>query len=818
MTWNFLGSLAPGEGIALHVPAILTAGTPNGTAIGFTAQANATGLQANASYTAEVQSAIAYPYDLAIEQDADPVQPGAQLTYTMTYGFRAVVGQAATVLRLHPPTGTTVVSASDGGSAVAGGDIEWPLGTLTPGDGGVRRLTVQVNPSLPVGTLLPVQAVIRRSDTTGAKRANAIGRVQAPQALRMAIETAPDPVRPGESVDEAVTITNPSVNGITATLDVVVSDLVDSFFDTTTLGGGICGAFSNGNQCERRARVRFTINVPPKDGVTVHLNPFVSAATQNGAVVRFRAYLLNAQGQNITTARSALHVETAPIWELAVDEDRDPVGATDVYIYRLTARHRPTDAAPADGLLSIALPSGVTMVSASDGGMLMDGSVHWDLGALDPGRAVSREVTVQVGAAVVPASTLAAEAVVRTASDPLAATRVRTLTRTAFGSPLAFSAVVHPDPVRPGDVLDAELTVTNSGASALPGLRIEARLPDGVDAFSQGSAAGATCSPFTLMCAPREVVRFTVGGGVPAGGSATVRIPPIVSASTAGGTLLRLQMRAMDLSGNPLQGRNAVLSRSVVVASARSFDLALNATPDPVTPGQMLTYTLHYGRLAAGGATAAMLHLQLPPNVFFISATDGGVAVGDDGAEWALGTLAAGEEGSVELTAVVDAVLPGTALHARAALRDADDEASEVRAEVVTVAGTSPLAFAISATPDPVQHGHALTVSLSVTNNGASTVGNLSVEAVVPAEANTVVDNTTTGGGLCGPFSFNNCTPGTRIGWTIPSVSPGQTVTVTMPPTIRVDVPAGTVVRLVGRLQSALGAAPIFATTAVTVN
>jgi hypothetical protein len=77
ITWNFLGSLNPGEGIVLHAPPILSVGTPNGTMVAFTAQADATGLQATASYSAEVQSAIAYPYDLAVEQDADPVQPGA---------------------------------------------------------------------------------------------------------------------------------------------------------------------------------------------------------------------------------------------------------------------------------------------------------------------------------------------------------------------------------------------------------------------------------------------------------------------------------------------------------------------------------------------------------------------------------------------------------------------------------------------------------------------------------------------------------------------------------------------------------------------
>jgi len=818
ISWNFLGGLDPGTGITLHVPAILSVGTPNGTPIAFSAHASATGLEAIAAYSAEVQSAIAYPYDLAIEQDSDPVQPGARLTYTMTYGFRAVVGQANSVLRLHAPNGTTVVSASDGGTAVAGGDIEWGLGTLKPGDGGVRRLTVQVDASTPVGSLLPAQATIRRSDNSGAKRANLVGRVQAAQALRLAIETAPDPARPGDSVDESVTITNPSTSGAGATLEVVVEDLVDSFVDNTTLGGGICGAFSLGNSCDRRARVRFPVLVPPKDGITVHLNQVISAATQNGAVARFRAYLLNGQNLNITTARSAVRVETAPSWDLTVDEDRDPVGPGDTLTYHLTTRLRPSEPASADGVLSFTLPNDATLVAASDGGMLMDGTVHWDLDALAPGTAVRRDVTVQVENDVVPASALGAEALVQKANDPLAATRVHLLTRTAAGVPLSLATSISPLPARPGEPLETELTVTNTGASALSSLRIEARLPDGIDAFSQGQSPSANCSPTTLQCSPREVIRWTIGGELPAGGSATVRMPPLVSAGDADGTLLHFQLRATDLGGGPTDGRNSVLSRTVVVEAAPSFDLALTASPNPVTPGQMLTYTLHYGRLAAASATAAVLHLQLPPNVYFVSATGGGVAVGDDAAEWNLGALAGGEEGSVELSSVVDAVLPGTALHAGATLRDSGDLESGEQAEVVTIAGTAPLAFAISAAPDPVAPGGLLTISLSVTNNGTGTYGNLSVEGLVPQEANTFLDNTTTGHGSCGGFSFNNCPPGTRVAWNIPSVGPHETVTVSMPPTIRANVPSGTVIPLIGRLQISLGSPPILATGAVTVD
>ncbi|MEO8602099.1 MAG: hypothetical protein ABI629_05940 [bacterium] len=816
MTWRFIGSLAPGEGLTLRVPPIIAAGTPNGTQIAFSGTATADALTATATYTAEVQSSISYPFDLALDQDREPVPAGSLLTYTVAFGFRAVVGSADSVLRLQPPPGTSFVAASDGGAPIAGGDVEWGLGTLTPGDGGIRRLTVQVDAQAPNGRLLPAQASIQ-ADSKGAKRANLINRVQAAQPLGLTMETNPDPARPGDNVEVAVTITNPSTTGTMATLDVVVPDLVDTFTDGTTMGGGICGPFTPGSVCERRARVRFSVNVPPRDGVTVRLDPIVNAAAQNGAVIHFQAYLVNVQGSNIAAARSAVHVETAPIWDLAVDEDRDPVGAADLLTYVLTARHRPSDAAPVDALLALQLPAGVTLVSASDDGTLADGHVSWDLGTLALGEIARREVAVRVDNAIAPATMLAAEAVLRSASDSLAAQRVRTLTRTAFGSPLALSIVAHPDPVRQGESLETELTVSNTGDTAIGGYRFEARLPDGVDAFFASLSTGANCSNVTLQCASRELVRW-VGPGVPVGGSATVRMPPIVSNSTPDGTLLRLQVRVSDLSGGPTGNRNSVLSRTVVVDGDTPFDLALTATPDPVTPGQMLVYTLHYGRPAVTAATSAVLHLQLPAGVFFVSASDGGVAVGDDAAEWNLGALAAG--GSVQLTAVVDAVLPGSVLQARATIEDAGEAHSVKRAEVVTTAGTSPLVFTLSAAPDPVLPGSVVTVSMSVTNNGVSAVNNLSLEGIVPPESNGFLDNTTSGGGggRCGAFTFNTCATNARVLWSIPTIGAGQTVTVTMPPPIRPALAPGRVVRFIGRLQENISAPPILAIDAVTVG
>ncbi len=813
ITWNFIGNLAPGEGITLRVPPIVAPGTPNGTLLTFTGIAGASGLSAMSTYTAVVQSSIAFPFDLAINQERDPVAPGDLLTYTVAYGYRAVVNQADTVLRVHPPAGTSFVGATDGGAPTAGGDIEWDVGTLSTGDGGIRRFTVMVDEDLHEGSLLVAQASIQRRDGTGVKRANAVTWVQAAPPLQVEIETNPNPARPGQHVEVAMTVTNPANTARTATLELVVPDLVDTFTDGNVTGGGVCGPFTPGSPCERRARVQWTLVVPPRDGVTVRADPIVSAATQSGSLIQIQARLANLQKSYVASARRAVRVDADSIWELFLDDERDPVAPAETYTYRLTARHRPTDPNPVDGVLELALPAEVSVTEVRDGGIVTLGMVQWPLAAVASNAVVTREVTVQVDAGAQPATVLAAEAVLRDTNNTLAEQRARTLTRVALGSPMLLSALVHPDPVRRGEVLETQLTVTNTGAANISGARLDVFMPGGTDPFFASLSNGAICSNVTLQCAPREIARWN-SSPIPSGGSSTVRFGPIVSAATADGTLLRLHARAGDQGQT---SRDSVISRTIVVDGQTPFDLAVNESADPIIPGQILTYTLHFGRRAATEASDAVLRLQFPTGTFFVSSADGGVQVEDDVVEWELGPLAAGEEGSRQVNVVVDSLLEGTPLQARATIQDGDDATSRKRAEAVTTAGTPALVFSVGAAPDPVLPGGTVTVSLAVTNNSASTLMNLSVEGIVPPEANTLLDSATTGGGVCGASPPNSCTPRTRILWNIPSITPGQTVTVTMPPVIRANVPPGTVVFFVGRFQQNISTPPIIATDSVTV-
>src|SRR4029079_16629848 len=81
---------------------------------------------------------------LAMNEDSDPVKPGAQLTYTILVGNTGNQNlpiSAAGVLTATIPAGTSFVSASGGGAA--GGDgVQWSFGSVDPG--GSRRYTYTV--------------------------------------------------------------------------------------------------------------------------------------------------------------------------------------------------------------------------------------------------------------------------------------------------------------------------------------------------------------------------------------------------------------------------------------------------------------------------------------------------------------------------------------------------------------------------------------------------------------------------------------------------------------------------------------------------
>ncbi len=169
VTWN-LGDQNPGA--SGSVTMIVQTATPleNGLAIANTAELSESGFF-NVSTTAGASVTISSSHTLTTSKVAEPepVEAGAQLTYTISYEAQGNSPTGQVVLTDTLPAHTSFVSASDGGSE-AGGVVTWDLGDLLPRASGTTQasgsvtLVVQVDTPLINGLILENTATLSDAD------------------------------------------------------------------------------------------------------------------------------------------------------------------------------------------------------------------------------------------------------------------------------------------------------------------------------------------------------------------------------------------------------------------------------------------------------------------------------------------------------------------------------------------------------------------------------------------------------------------------------------------------------------------------------
>src|SRR5438552_16247698 len=98
----------------------------------------------------------------------------------------------------------------------------------------------------------------------------------------------------------------------------------------------------------------------------------------------------------------------------------------------------------------------------------------------------------------------------------------------------------------------------------------------------------------------------------------------------------------------PTRRSSDLASVGTTVTSAPLLTITKSAAPSPVSPGATLTYTLAYANTGTANASGVVLSDTVPANTTFVSATGGGTLSGSV-VSWAVGGLAAGASGSVQL-------------------------------------------------------------------------------------------------------------------------------------------------------------------------
>lgn len=176
-----------------------------------------------------------------------------------------------------------------------------------------------------------------------------------------------------------------------------------------------------------------------------------------------------------------------------------------------------------------------------------------------------------------------------------------------------------PDPVVAGTNLTYELSVSNSGPSSATGVVVKDQLPAGVSIVSVTASNGGTCNAGV----PGDSTRPTTCNfnTMLSGDSRTMTIVVSVLPQTTG--VLHNDAR---VSSETADGNNANNKATTTTTVTSEADMSVTKTdsPDPVSAGAELTYTLKVSNAGPSTATDVQLTDNLPPEVTFSSATISG--------------------------------------------------------------------------------------------------------------------------------------------------------------------------------------------------
>ena len=199
--------------------------------------------------------------------------------------------------------------------------------------------------------------------------------------------------------------------------------------------------------------------------------------------------------------------------------------------------------------------------------------------------------------------------------------------------------------------------------------------------------------------------------------------------------------RAGNAVGRGLRGRIKAFAAAAVIALLSAGALAADPqiasfidSPDPVAAGGLVTYSARIDNSAVDAAVNVRVAVPVPAGATFVSATVPCVLVASS-VECNLGNVAGNGTDIRNLAFVFRANGPGPAALSAIATLVADNDintANNVQTQTTTVIEGGDLRLAKTATPNPVVGGANISYTLTASNAGPNTSGNIVITDNLP--------------------------------------------------------------------------------------
>lgn len=532
--------------------------------------------------------------------------------------------------------------------------------------------------------------------------------------------------------------------------------------------------------------------------LTVVLTAGSSAAVGSDVIASTVAVTASAEPR-LNTGDDAATLTTSVARQIdltvALAESIDPVvagsGAGNLTYVATVLNLGPSDASGVELGQALTLPSGVSLdtITPSTGSF---SAPTWTLGALPAGASATLTAVLTAGSGAQPGSDVVATSLTVTASnEPRLNTGddgVSAATSIVRQVDLRVTIVETVDPVTagsgPGNLIHIT-SVSNLGPSDATGITLESAptLPAGVTADTITPSQGAYSAP-----------QWTVGS-LAAGASATLSAVLTVGPTAAAGDTLTTAAAVTAVDQPRINPDDDTASETTAIGRQVDLQLTQSESIDPVVAGSgagNLSYVITVRNLGPSSASGVTVRdfLTLPAGVTIDAITP---STGSFTAPtWTLDDLALGASETLTVVLTVDGTAAaGTdVILSDAAVTGANEPLinpfDDAAAVSTSVGRQVDLAVSHVATTDPVVAGSAignLSFVATVTNLGPSSASSVVLSEVLTLPAAVTVDSITPSQGTFGATT-----------WTLGSLAPGASATLTAVLTVAPSAASGAVV------------------------
>jgi uncharacterized repeat protein (TIGR01451 family) len=612
--------------------------------------------------------------DLDVDKSAlpDPATAGTDETFTITVTNQGPSDNAGYTLTDVLPADTTFVSAS---GACADSD---PSGTVTctstglaAGASDVFTITVHIASGFTDGGTLSNTAAIATNATPDPDSSNdsatsttTVNRSADVADLKVDTE---DPVTAGTSLTYTIIVTN---NGPSDAASVTLTDdLPDELTDATYCIGAGCSPTTPWPLSNTIALGDIVADTSVEVTITATVDPSTPAGTLIINMATAQSPTDDPDSFNNADTEDTTVVTSADL-SVVKSDSPDPVVAGTNLAYTITINNGGpsdaqtvvlTDGVPANTtFVSATAPAGWTLVTPGVGGT---GTVTATKATLAAGETATFSIVVKVDASAADGSTLSNTATVSSATDdPNTANNADTEpTAVIARADLAVTKTDSPDPVTAGTNLTYTIGVTNNGPSDAQAVSLTDSVPAGTTFVSLTAPAGWTCTTPTI--GGNGTVTCTIPT-LAAAASATFTLVVKVDANVPDGATLTNTAAVSSTTTDPTPLNNTDTETTGVIAEA-DIEATKTDTPDPVTAGTPLVYTIVLTNHGPSDAQAVSLSDPLPTNTTFLSLSPAPgwtcttPAVGATGTvSCSVASVAAGTSATFTLVVKVDASAP----------------------------------------------------------------------------------------------------------------------------------------------------------------